>query len=70
MPALSSPKMNSMNDLASRLARGEYEIDEHRVAEAMLRRRGNGLLMLVPAEVDRAPTRGPEDDSGPGVSAA
>ena len=63
-------KMNSMNDLASRLARGEYEIDEHRVAEAILRRRGNGLLMLVPSELDRPAAGGPEDDTGPGLSAA
>ena len=62
--------MNSMNDLASRLARGEYEIDEHRVAEAILRRRGNGLLMLVPPELDRSAGGVPEDDPGPGLSAA
>ena len=62
--------MNSMNDLASRLARGEYEIDERLVAEAILRRRGRGLLMLVPADVEGRPTGGPEDNSGPGLSAA
>lgn len=62
--------MNSTNDLASRLARGEYEIDEHRVAEAILRRRGNGLLMLVPSELDGSSARVPEDDPGPGLSAA
>jgi hypothetical protein len=62
--------MNSTNDLASRLARGEYEIDEHRVAEAILRRRGNGLLMLVPSELDRPAAGRPEDDPGPGLSAA
>jgi hypothetical protein len=62
--------MNQTNDLASRLARGEYEIDEQRVAEAMLRRRGRGLLMLVPAQGERSAAGGPEDDTGPGLSAA
>lgn len=62
--------MNSTNDLASRLARGEYEIDEHCVAEAILRRRGNGLLMLIPPEVDRASGGIPEDDPDPGLGAA
>ena len=62
--------MNQTNDLASRLARGEYEIDEQRVAEAMLRRRGRGLLMLVPPQGERSASGGPEDDPGPGLSAA
>jgi hypothetical protein len=62
--------MNRNTDLASRVARGEYEIDEHRVAEAMLRRRGNGLLMLVPARVESPSGGGPQDDPGPGLSAA
>ena len=61
--------MTSTNDLASRLARGEYEIDELRVAEAILRRCGRGLLMLVTADVEHA-RGGPEDNSGPGLSAA
>jgi hypothetical protein len=54
----------------ARLARGEYVIEPHRVAEAMLRRRGRGLLMLVPTQADDRPVRGPEDDPGPGLSAA
>ena len=62
--------MKRDKDLVSRVARGEYVIDTHRVAEAMLRRRGRGLLMLVPTEVDRSATRGPQDDPGPGLSAA
>jgi hypothetical protein len=59
-----------MNDLASRLSRGEYEIDTRLVAEAMLRRRGSGLLMLVPDEVDGPPVGPPQDDPGPGLDAA
>jgi hypothetical protein len=58
------------NDLESRVARGEYVIDTHRVAEAMLRKRGRGLLVLVPGEVDPSPRGGPKDDPGPGLSAA
>jgi len=58
------------NDLGSRVARGEYVIDTHRVAEAMLARRGRGLLMLVPNEVNRSAGDGPKNDPGPGLSAA
>jgi hypothetical protein len=57
-------------DLASRLARGEYVIDTHRVAEAMLRKRGAGLLVLVPPDVQRPAVSQSEDDSGPGFDAA
>jgi hypothetical protein len=57
-------------DLESRVARGEYVIDNHRVAEAMLRRRGPGLLMLVPTQVERPSGCGPQDDPGPSLSAA
>ena len=62
--------MNRTNDLATRLARGEYEIDVDRVAEAILRRRGPGLLMLVPADVEGSTGGSPQDDPGPGLSAA
>ena len=62
--------MDRKNDLESRLARGEYEIDVYGVAEAILRRRGPGLLVLVPAEVDGPPVSGPQDDPGPTLSAA
>jgi hypothetical protein len=58
------------NDLESRVARGEYVIDTHRVAEAMLRKRGRGLLMLVPTEVEPPSGGGPQNNPGPGLSAA
>ena len=64
------PAVKRENDLVSRVARGEYVIDTHRVAEAMLRKRGRGLLVLVPGEVDRRSGSGPKDDPGPGLSAA
>ena len=62
--------MERTKELASRLARGEYEIDVTRVAEAILRRRGCGLLMLVPADVEHPAGDGPQDDPSPGFSAA
>ena len=57
-------------ELVTRITRGEYVIDSHRVAEAMLRRRGPGLLVLIPGEVERPASLGPQDDPGPGLSAA
>ena len=58
------------SDLGSRVARGEYVIDTHRVAEAMLRRRGAGLLVLIPGDGKRSSVSGPKGDPGPGLSAA
>jgi hypothetical protein len=58
------------SELAARVERGEYVIDTYRVAEAMLRRRGRGLLVLVPGELDCPAPGGPKDDPGPGLSAA
>ena len=62
--------MKRESDLVSRVTRGEYVIDTHLVAEAMLRRRGRGLLMLVPTQVDRSAVGKGEDDPGPGLDAA
>lgn len=61
---------NRKNAVASLLARNEYEIDAQRVAEAIIRRRGAGLLMLVPAEIQGSAPCGPQDDPGPGLDAA
>lgn len=62
--------MNHINELATRLSRGDYEIDPKRVAEAMLRRRGRGLLVLVPSNVERPAFGGPQGDPGPSLGAA
>jgi hypothetical protein len=62
--------MKREKDLLARVARGEYVINTHQVAEAIIRRRGCGLLMLVPTEGDGPSITGPEDDPGPGLSAA
>ena len=66
-PILSAVKRE--NDLTAQVARGEYVIEPVRVAEAMLRRRGHGLLMLVPPQLETPPA-GPDDDPGPSLSAA
>ena len=65
-----SQMMDRNTELAARLERGDYEIDAGRVAEAMLRRRGRGLLMLVPKDVEFGAPRGPDDEPTPGLSAA
>lgn len=62
--------MKRETDLAMRVVRGEYVVDTQRVAEAMLRRCGNGLLVLIPGNAEGAAGGGPEDDPGPGLSAA
>ena len=62
--------MKREKDVEARLARGDYVIDTHRVAEAMLRRCGNGLLVLIPGDGEGSARGGPQDDPGPGLSAA
>lgn len=62
--------MDRGDDLSERLARGEYEVDPHLVAEAMLRKQGVGLLMLVPAEFDLGAVRPEQGEPDPGFSAA
>jgi hypothetical protein len=65
--------MNPERDLASRLARGEYEIDPARVADAMVRRLRRpvpGLGMLVPALLEDLSAGGAQDGAAPGLGAA
>lgn len=69
-PARRRQELNRKTDVASRLKRGEYEINVVRVAEAMLRRRGPGLLMLVPQDLEGPAGRRPEGDPGPSLGAA
>jgi hypothetical protein len=61
--------MNRLTDLTTRLARGEYEIDPGRVAEAMLNE-PRGLLVLVPAGVKRPAFGVAQDDARPALGAA
>jgi hypothetical protein len=59
-----------LEELAERIARGEYEVDAEAVAEAMLRRWRESAV-LVPAQVlDGATVRPAEDDAAPGDDAA
>jgi hypothetical protein len=51
----------SKDALAQAIARGEYAIDPHAVAEAMLRR-GSPLSVLVPEQALDRPAAGVEQD--------
>jgi Anti-sigma-28 factor, FlgM len=61
-----------LEQLAERIARGEYVVDAEAVAEAMLRRGFSGSsLVLVPAEVpDRTTVGAREHEPAPGGDAA
>jgi hypothetical protein len=52
-------------DLAKAIERGEYEIDPHAVAEAMLRRRPSMLESGKP--LDRPPARVEQDEPAAGA---
>ena len=51
--------MDEKEELARRIASGEYEVDPHAVAEAMLKRNPS---MLVPAQPLDRPAVGVEED--------
>jgi hypothetical protein len=64
--------MSSMSKdaLARAIAQGEYVVDPHAVAAAMLRR-GSPLAVLVPAQpLDRLATGVEQDDPAPGADVA
>jgi|SoiMethySBSTD1v2_1073268.scaffolds.fasta_scaffold1350513_2 hypothetical protein len=49
--------------LARRIAEGDYVIDTHAVAEAMLRRGGlSSLVLISPQAGDGTPVRAEQDD--------
>jgi Anti-sigma-28 factor, FlgM len=55
--------MPDRDELAKRIERGDYKVDPHAVAEAMLKR---NPLMLVPAQpLDRPPVRAEQDKPAP-----
>ena len=56
------------DELARRIARGEYEIDPKEVAAAMLRRHPSMLEALESR--DRPPRRVEQDEPAPGVDLA
>jgi hypothetical protein len=60
----------SKDALARLIARGEYVVDTHAVAEAMLRH-GSPSLVLVPAQpLDRAAVGVEQDEAAPGADVA
>jgi hypothetical protein len=60
----------SKDDLARAIASGDYVVDPHAVAEAMLRR-GAPSAVLVPVQPFNGSVVGVEhDDAAPGVDAA
>jgi hypothetical protein len=68
----------SLDDLAARIARGEYEIDPHAVAKAMLTREpwASAGLSLPPSvfepaqPLDRSPVPVEQDQPTPGADVA
>lgn len=58
----------AMQDLKTRVARDEYEVDPHRVAEALLRRVGERLAHPEGRE-ERISRRGARDRRAPGSGA-
>ena len=58
-----------LEDLKRRIAAGEYEVDAHLIAGAILKRRAGGQTLsdvLVPAEVDRGAVRSEKPQPSPG----
>ena len=52
-----------LDELAERIARGEYQVDAQAVAEAMMRRWPSGRSMvLVAAQALHGPAVGPDED--------
>ena len=61
----------SKEALARLIARGEYVVDAHAVAEAMLRRGcPSSLVLVAPQPLDRAPVRVDQDEPAPGADLA
>ncbi len=55
--------------LAEQIARGEYVVDAHAVAEAMLRT-GLSAVLEAPEALERPPGRVEQDEPGPGPDLA
>jgi Anti-sigma-28 factor, FlgM len=60
-----------LDELAERIARGEYEVDAEAVAEAMMRRWRTPLMVLVAAQaLDGAAVGADEDEPAAGGDVA
>jgi len=58
-----------LEELKGRIDRGDYEVDPHAIARAIIGRRGRGQAVsdvLVPAEVDRGAVGADEPEPAPG----
>jgi hypothetical protein len=61
----------SKEALARAIARGDYVVDTHAVAAAMLRRGGlNSLVLVAPQPFDRNAFRVEQDEAAPGADVA
>jgi hypothetical protein len=60
----------SKDALAQAIARGEYVVDTHAVAEAMLRRGALSLVLVTPQPLDRPAVLIEQDESAPGADVA
>jgi hypothetical protein len=60
----------SKDALAQAIARGEYVVDTHAVAEAMLRRGSPSLVLVAPQPLDRPTFLVEQDESAPGADVA
>ena len=57
-------------ELRIRIARGDYHVDAHAVAQAIIDRVAGPSGVFVPAQLDRLFVLAEEDDSSPGGDAA
>ena len=57
-------------ELRIRIARGEYSVDAHAVAQAIMDRAAGPSGVFVPAQLDRLVVLAQEDESGPAGDAA
>jgi len=60
----------SKDALARAIARGEYVVDTHAVAEAMLRQGAPSLVLVAPQPLDRPAVRVEQDDAAPEAGVA
>ena len=60
----------SKDAIARAIARGEYVVDTHAVADAMLRRGVPSLMLVAPQPVDRSVVRVEQDEAEPGADVA
>ena len=60
----------SKDALARAISRGEYVVDAHAVAEAMLRRGALSVVLVAPQSLDRPAVRVEQDEPSPEADVA